>query len=690
MPQGETGFGTKAATADRLFESLMRARILVESGECSPPAVDLAPGVTITFGRSRDNVFVVRDDLVSRLHAKVYFEEGRWLLRDFGLNGTKVAGNKINNVLELIDGVELQVGHVRFRYTTNTGMLSPMPVPPQQASVSSLTPPPIANPAMAGSSVAKAVTTIQPEYRATKPHPFVYRDQTPPSPIVIATPGDEVLNESALRADELTALARYMTTAVTTADAQELLRLTLRTALNQTSATVVGYLSLDPAEPTPKMVLPERVSVDVPLSRRLTERVREHRRVVWLFGDDNLRNKPVESLSAFTDAVCLPIAGAGGEPIAALHAYRTGRGFTERDVKFLEALTGYLAPALESQRHRRKLEAENSRLRGASAVADELIGDSSAMMNLRQQIGRGAAMPFTVLIQGESGSGKELVALALHKHGPRAGGPLVVVNCAAFSAPQLEAELFGYRKGAFAGADRDHPGLFEQADDGTLFLDEVAELSPECQAKLLRIIEGKAYRPVGGVKDISVDVRVVAATNRDLEQEVRLGRFRQDLLFRLKVIPIRVPPLREHAEDIAELSRFFLERLSVQCRRSVRLSNAAEQKLFTYPWPGNVRQLRAVLESAAAMSETEVIEAEMLPLAGIYEAVAPKATGVTDAPSSLDIDDIETWAIIKALGQTAGNVSQAARVLGISRDTLHTKLKKKNIDRVSAIAAGQT
>ena len=646
----------------------MRARISVETGECSPPMVDLAPGLTVTFGRSRDNVFVVRDDLVSRLHAKVYFEEGRWLLRDFGLNGTKVAGNKINSVIELADGVELQVGHVKFRYTTNTGSMLQM--------ASTLTPPPIPNP-------SNATGTSQPEYRPTQAHPFVHRDPTPPSPIVIPAPGDD----TSMRMDELTALARYMTAAVTTADAQELIRLTLRTVLNQTSAALVGYLSLDPAEPTPKLVLPDRVAVDVPLSKRLTERVRELRRTVWLFGDDKIITSTVGSLSDFQDAVCLPIGSSGGEPLAALHAYRSGRGFSERDVKFLEAITGYLAPALESQRHRRKLEAENSRLRGSSAIADELIGDSSAMMNLRQQIGRAAAMPFTVLIQGESGSGKELVALALHKHGPRASGPLVVVNCAAFAPPQLEAELFGYRKGAFAGADRDHPGLFEQADDGTLFLDEVAELSAECQAKLLRVIEGKSYRPVGGVKDIAVEVRVIAATYRDLEQEVKQGRFRQDLLFRLKVIPIRVPPLREHVEDITELARFFLERLSVQCRRSFRLSTSAEQKLFAYQWPGNVRQLRAVLESAAAMSESEVIQAEMLPLTGLSEPTPAKPVSA-DAPSSLDIDDLETWAIIKALGQTSGNVSQAARVLGISRDTLHTKLKKKNIDRESAIAAG--
>jgi Nif-specific regulatory protein len=257
----------------------------------------------------------------------------------------------------------------------------------------------------------------------------------------------------------------------------------------------------------------------------------------------------------------------------------------------------------------------------------------------------------------------------------------VVVNCAAIAPTLLEAELFGYRKGAFSGADRDHPGLFEQADEGTLFLDEVGELSLECQAKLLRVIEGKPFRPVGGIAEVKVDVRVIAATNKDLDKEAKTGKFRQDLLFRLKVIPLLVPPLREHAEDVPELAGFFLERLSVQCRRPFKLTQAAIKKLQGYSWPGNVRQLRAVLETAAVMCEGDTIDANDIPLAGTAEP-AP----MTDLPPSLDVDELETWAIRRALKQTVGNVSRAAQVLGMSRDTLHTKLKKKNIDREELLA----
>ena len=654
----------------------MRARLTVESGDCTPNTLELVPGNTVIIGRSRDNSFVIRDDLVSRLHAKVYFEEGKWYVRDFGLNGSKLGGAKLEGAGELTEGAELQIGNSRFRFTVGTVLPTPAGGG-AGVGINEVTP----NPATAiGSAAPAAPAGIDPA-RMTRATTNANRE-LPPSPVAQLLPPNPD-DDTSLRLDELAALVKYMTAAVSSGDAQELIRLSLRTLLNQTSATFVGYLGLDPSDPMPKMVMPERVPVDVTLSKRLTEQVRTTRNRVWLFGDASVGVSSSGSLSSFTDAVCLPVGGYAGEPLAAIHAYRTGRPFTERDVQFLEAVSSFLAPALETLRHRRKLEAENLRLRGSAPVADELIGDSSAMMNLRMQIGRAAPLPFTVLITGETGAGKELVALALHRHSPRANGPLVVVNCAAIAPTLLEAELFGYRKGAFAGADHDHPGLFEQADEGTLFLDEVADLSLECQAKLLRVIEGKSFRPVGGSREVNVDVRVVAATHRDLEQEVRNGRFRQDLLFRLRVITVKVPPLREHAEDITELARFFLERISQQLRKPFRLTPAAERKLFSYSWPGNVRQLRAILESGAVMTEGDVIEADLLPLGPAQETTT---TPTTDIPASLDIDDIETWAILRALRQTAGNVSQAARVLGISRDTLHTKLKKKNIDRGAVLA----
>lgn len=645
----------------------MRARLCVESGEGAPSTFDLAPGQPATLGRSRDSSVVIKDDLASRLHAKVYFEEGRWVVRDFGLNGTKVNGSKVTGATELNDGSVIQIGDAVVRFQTLAG--------------STVTPPPL----------ARGTETIPlngkgPDRRTPPPEP-VHATKTGFNAERFTSPrfSEAEVAASQSKVDELTALTRFMTSAVDVKDAHELIRLALRAIVNQTTAKVAGFLNLDPNDPTPKFIMPDTASVDVPLSRRLTERVRLERKTIWLFNDPSKSDSPrppTESLFAYQDALCLPLASRG-ELYAAVHVYRTGSAFADRDVRFIEAVSGYLGKSLELHRHRRKLEAENNRLRASVPTADELIGDSNAMMTLRQQIAKAAPLPFTVLIHGESGSGKELVAQALHRQSPRTAGPLVVVNCAAIAPTLLEAELFGYRKGAFSGADRDHPGLFEQADEGTLFLDEVGELSLECQAKLLRVIEGKPFRPVGGTKDVKVDVRVVAATHRDLDKEVKAGKFRQDLLFRLKVIPIKVPPLREHVEDVVELAGFFLDRLSVQCRKVFHMKAAAIRKLQAYTWPGNVRQLRAVLESAAVMCEGDTIDAGDLAITAISEALPPPGSEV---PSSLAIDDLETWAIRKALKQTNGNVSRASQILGMSRDTLHTKLKKKGIVREEVVA----
>ena len=294
------------------------------------------------------------------------------------------------------------------------------------------------------------------------------------------------------------------------------------------------------------------------------------------------------------------------------------------------------------------------------------------MQKLRQRIARLAVHPSTVLILGESGVGKELVAQALHNESPRRNGPLVGVNCAAIAPSLLESELFGHCKGAFSGADRDHPGLFQQADEGTLFLDEVGELSLESQAKLLRVIEGKGFRPVGGTAEIQVDVRTIAATHRDLQSMVQADRFRKDLFFRLQGMQIQVPPLREHLEDLGELVNYFLKKMAVEWGRQVKLSPAALARLQQDSWPGNVRQLRSVLENAVALSDSNILEPEDLVL-----SVGPNPT----EPPSLNMEELESWAVRQALRRTGGNVSQAARMLGIVRDTLISKMKKYGIKR---------
>ena len=639
----------------------MRARLTVEAGDCLPTVLDLAPGQPVTLGRSRDNTVILRDVLASRLHAKVYFEDGRWHVRDFGLNGTRLDGERITGGAELTDGRKIKIGDVVLRFTTLALASDPLPQP-----------------------VFPAPATL-PSRRLSGPGGESHQTKVHEVPAARNKPSEPAAEDTAkfMRMDELTSLCKFMTAAVEVKATHELIEQALRAILHQTTARMAGYLSFNPDDPTPKIVMPDTAAVDMPLSRRLTQQAYQTGKTVWLFPELTAAHPPTDSLSPFTDALCIPLK-ASGESFAALHVYRTGRAFLEQDVRFIEAVAGYLAHGLEIHRHRRMLEAENSRLRTHAPAADEIIGESSAVTHLRQQILRAAPQSLTVLVQGESGAGKELVALAIHQKSKRAAGPLVVVNCAAITPGTLDAELFGYAKGTF-GADADRLGLFQQADEGTLFLDEVSELSLECQAKLLRVIEGKAFRPVGAKQDVKSDVRIVAATHRDLEAEVKAGRFRSDLYFRLNVIQIRVPALREHPEDIPELARFFLAKVSGQCRRNFRLAPLALAKLQSYAWPGNVRQLRAIIESAAVMSEADTLDADAIPLAGANsshsgESVAP-ATVLLDLPLSLDMDDIETWAIHRALRQTSGNVSHAARLLGMSRDTLHTKIKKKSIDR---------
>jgi transcriptional regulator with PAS, ATPase and Fis domain len=462
----------------------------------------------------------------------------------------------------------------------------------------------------------------------------------------------------------------FMAASVRENDARSLVRRALATVAAQTGAAITGFLSLDKDDPLPKIVLPETARVDIHLSRQLTQKVQEESRPVWL-GATAGEFQQSDSLLPFHDALCLPLL-ADGAPLGALHVYKAGKFFTERDLRFCEVVASYVANSLGRIRVRRALEAENSRLRSHTPVSEKLIGESEVLRQLRQFIARAAPRPSTVLIQGESGSGKELVAQDLHRQSSRRHGPLVVLNCAAIAPNLLEAELFGHVKGSFTGAINDRPGLFQQADEGTLFLDEIGELSLDCQGKLLRVIEGKGFRPVGGVAEVRTDVRIIAATHRDLEKLVQEGKFRQDLYFRLCVIRLQVPPLRDHAEDIPALVDYFLIRLAQECGRRVRLTEAALARLGKYSWPGNVRQLRAVLENAVVMSDSDTIDASDL----LLPTPAP-----ADQPPSLNLEEVEAWAIRQALQRTGHNNSQAARLLGIVRETLAAKRKKYKIGK---------
>ena len=322
-------------------------------------------------------------------------------------------------------------------------------------------------------------------------------------------------------------------------------------------------------------------------------------------------------------------------------------------------------------------------VRGESRT-DFLIGDSPALVEIFKVIGRVAERKSTVLITGESGTGKELVARAIHAHSPRHARAMVSINCGALTETLLESELFGHVKGSFTGAIADKKGLFEAADGGTLFLDEVGETSKAVQVKLLRVLQEEKVRRVGDTRDIPVDVRIIAATNQDLAALIRDGSFREDLYFRLNVIPIHVPPLRERTEDLPKLVLYFVGRYGQRVGgRGIEVRPDALAALAAYPWPGNVRELENVVERVIAMNTGEAITAESLP-AFVRAGTPAFAAATPDIPPggiSIEaaVNDFEKHLVVKALELAGGRRAVAARLLGLTERTLRYRLDKHGL-----------
>ena len=358
----------------------------------------------------------------------------------------------------------------------------------------------------------------------------------------------------------------------------------------------------------------------------------------------------------------------------------------------LQSLKEVVERALAERGERRVLDYYRQR-DARNASLDALVGESQAMDGLRELIRNisgiepadlSPAAP--ILILGETGTGKELVAKACHQTGPRAKGPFMEINCAALPAHLIEGELFGFEKGAFTDAHARKVGLIEAADGGTLFLDEIGELDLGLQAKLLRVLENLRVRRLGALTDRQVNVRIVAATNRDLDEQVRAGRFRADLMYRLKVFQIQIPPLRARSSDIPVLAAYFLTQLANRyARKELVLGDDALAALQAHDWPGNVRELRNVLERAVLLKrsgelgEKDLMLVSTASLAPTTGAGAAAVAGAAQAPVSLDA--LEREHLQKALAQSSGNVTQAAKVLGISRDTLRYRMERHGLQR---------
>jgi Nif-specific regulatory protein len=370
--------------------------------------------------------------------------------------------------------------------------------------------------------------------------------------------------------------------------------------------------------------------------------------------------------------------------VLALQPPAHSRDRLEDDAHFAEMVANLIAQSVrlawQVKAERRDIAEERDTLRRtvrAQYGFDSIVGRTARMKQVFEQVRQVAKWNTTVLVRGETGTGKELIAQAIHYNSPRAGGPFVKLNCAALPENLLESELFGHEKGAFTGALTQRKGRFEMADGGTLFLDEIGEISASFQAKLLRVLQEGDFERVGGGRTLQVDVRVIAATNRDLETEVESGHFREDLYYRLNVMPIYLPPLRERVEDIPEIARFLVEKVAGQQGRPLSITDSALRVLLHHGWPGNVRELENCIERAAVMSESGIIDRDLVLVSGIDERITPMRGG-----SSVDLDDPgldERERVIAALEQAGWVQAKAARLLGMTPRQIAYRIQTLNI-----------
>jgi two-component system response regulator HydG len=582
------------------------------------------------IGRGLDCHVILTDGQCSRVHAKVVYQEGTWWLYDAeSRNGTFVNSQKIDEA-QLLDGNQMRVGSTVFKFQTHATDET-------------------------GTAEIDATGTI-------------ILDE-PVDPHDTGNFGIEAL-QNVERAEDFLTLYQLSIRLLGCDDPDEVVSIALDLLHDRTQATVVGFLWVsDDGQLRAKSFVPSDAANRVTLSRTLTQLVIEKGHAVRF--DNQSLTSQTKSLSDYADTICVPLI-RDDQTLGAVHLYRSQGVFGDGNFEFAKSLANIMVAALVRARRQASLIAEHHRLVEKTAYSDELIGDSEPMQQLKSKIGRIARANGCVLVRGESGSGKELVARALHRSSPRADRPLLSVNCAAIPTELMESQLFGHKKGAFTSAESDHAGWFQQADSGTLFLDEVGELTLEGQAKLLRILEGHPFLPVGGTKELNVDVRVIAATNRDLREFVSEKHFREDLYYRLSVFELFIPPFRDRGPDIELLVNHFFEHFKAQHGRpKLELGDEARTKLLSYQWPGNVRQLRNVIDSAIVMAENDTIESADL---------AIRDAGGDDL-ESLRVVHWERKLIKEALSRTRNSVPEAAKLVGLGRATLYRKIEEYGIER---------
>lgn len=388
----------------------------------------------------------------------------------------------------------------------------------------------------------------------------------------------------------------------------------------------------------------------------------------------------VESLVSFQvrSLLCVPLA-VFQKVIGCIYldTTRPGTRFDRDHLELVASIAGISAVALENSRRLQWLEQENLRLAAEINLKHNMVGECSAMKEVYRFLSRVAPTDATILVGGESGTGKELVARAIHRNSPRAGRPFVTINCAAIPEGLLESELFGYERGAFTGAVTQKKGRLEMADGGVVFLDEIGELAPALQVKLLRVLQEREVERLGGSRSVPIDIRLIAATNQDLTAAVKARTFREDLYYRLNVVSLTLPALRERLEDIPILAEYFVTKFAAKCRVKVKkISPEAMAGLMNYDWPGNVRELENAIERALVLGVAETIRPEDLPDSILEKDPAP---GGHEAKYHTAITQLKKHLILNALEEAQGNYTEAARILGVHANYLHRLVRNLNL-----------
>jgi transcriptional regulator with GAF, ATPase, and Fis domain len=651
----------------------------------------LVPGQAYTLGRANTNRIVLKDDLCSREHAEVSFAAGSWRVRDLNsLNGTRVNDERLDGEHELAPNDDVYLGRTHLLFIEDMNQLPDLP-------------PPAVDPE--GVSIRKRLGQTR------------FLTPQPPAPEEVADPSAKTMGGATPRhalSRDLSLLYRLALDMGSANSYEDLCRIVLNALLEAIPADVGAILSVSRngasrpnGSPPPGVRAGEvggkglrGVELEVTAHRHRDPSLHDYKRVSEYVSnevlatreailaedvarDRYLRNR--ESLNDLkaTSLICAPIQ-FGDRVLGLIHLYCTNpdKALDPEDLEFAVAVAKQLGGVIHQMQRQQSLTAENRSLRDQLRVESELIGSSPAMKDIDLQISRVASTNATCLIRGESGVGKELVARALHYSSLRREGPFVCLNCAALTETLLESELFGHEKGSFTGATEKKIGKFEAANHGTIFLDEIGEMNVGTQAKLLRILEGHPFERVGGSVPIRVDVRVLAATNQPLEQAMHAGAFRRDLFYRLQVVEIRVPPLRERKSDVRPLAEHFLQRFVRETGRKIRgFSAAALKKMEEYNWPGNVRELRNVIERAVALGNGPLLDVGDIWLSSLDLSTPGPTSPGEAAYKPLSLDDVEQQHILRTLEHTDWNKSQAAAILNIERSTLDRKIIKYGLKR---------